>query len=205
MTIVLDVSDVPTFTSYDGLKDALVDFLDGRGQDRVAEFIGYAEDYLRLTLDVTDREVSTTATTSPFTLSNVKRIVSISVDNVGGLRQVSPTDIADNYSFSGVPSVYSMFGGTVTIGPTGTGYTYRINYLEEMPRLSEAQQSNWLLQRNPSLYLYAALCHAEVYLRDSGWLSRFWDFVNTNIALLNDEANDKRYAGPLKPMLGNVP
>jgi len=205
MTIILDVSDVPTFTSYDGLRAALIDFLDGRGQERVAEFIGYAEDYLRLTLDVTDREVSTTATASPFTLSNVKRIISISADNVGGLRQVTATDMADNYQGSGVPSVYTLFGGTVTIGPAAPGYTYRIQYLEDLPRLSEARQSNWLLQRNPSLYLYAALCHAEVYLRDSGWVGRFWDFVNTNVELMNQEAQSKRWAGPLKPTLGCVP
>lgn len=205
MTIIVDVSDVPTFTSYTGLKEALIDFLDGRGQNRVAEFIGYAEDYLRLTLDVTDRETSFTATTSPIDLVNVKRVVTVSADTIGGLRQVSLTDLQDNYSGAGCPQVYAIFGEQILIGPSASGYTYRINYLEELPRLSEAQQSNWLLQRNPSLYLYAALCHAEVYLRDSGWISRFWDFVNTNIALLNEEANEKRWAGPLKPTLGCVP
>lgn len=206
MTIIVDVSGVPTFDTYSGLQDAIVDFLDARGQDRVVEFIGYAEDYLRLVLDVTDRETTITANTSPFSLSNVKRIVGISAGDIGSLKQVTLSDLQDNYSGSGCPRVFSLFGDTVTIGPTPSEtQTYTAYYIEELRRLSEATPTNWLIRKNPSLYLYAALCHAEVYLRDSGWISRFWDFVNTNVALMNDEAQSKRWSGPLMPKLGCVP
>lgn len=207
MAIVIGGVDTPTFTNYGGLQAALVDFLDARGEERIAEFIGYAEDYLRIALDTVDREAITTAATSPFTVSDVKRMIAVSVDGRSGtLKQVTLSDALANYNVSGEPEVFTYFADTITAYPTpSAGTTFRVFYIEQLPRLSDSSQTNWLIDRCPSLYLYAALVHAEAYLRDPSWIDRFWQYVGMLVEGLKEEAEKKRWTGTLKPQLGCAP
>jgi hypothetical protein len=206
MAIVLGGTDTPTFTNYSGLQAALIDFLDARGQDRIAEFIGYAEDYLRLALDTVDREAVTTAISSPFQIPDAKRLIAVSIDGCAPLTQVSVDDALTNYSGSGDPRVFTYFADTITVYPTPeASKSYRVFYIEGLPRLSDANQTNWVVDRCPSLYLYAALIHAEAYLRDPSWITRFWEYVGGLVELLKAEAQSKRWSGTLKPQLGCVP
>lgn len=207
MAIVLGSTDVPTFTNYSGLQEALIDFLDGRGQDRVAEFIGYAEDYLRIALDTVDREAIVTSAASPFIVDSAKRLVAVSVDGrCGTLDQVTLSDALTNYNVSGDPSVFTYFADTITVYPTpAESHTYRVFYIEQLPRLSDARQTNWLIDRCPSLYLYASLVHAEAYLRDPNWIGKFEGYVSVLVDGLIGEAQSKRWTGNLKPKLGCVP
>lgn len=206
MAIVLGGTDTPTFTNYSGLQAALVDFLDARGAERIPEFIGYAEDYLRLALDTVDREAITTSTVSPFQIADVKRIIAVTVDNRPPLKQVTLTDAQANYSGNGCPTAFTYFADTITVYPTpGTATTYRVFYIEQLRRLSDASQTNWLMDRCPSLYLYASLAHAEAYLRDPTWIDRFWQYIGTLVGMLTDEAQGKRWTGSMQPQLGCVP
>lgn len=204
MTLAIDVSNTPTFTTYPGLQSAIIRFLDGRGEDAVDEFIGYAEDYLRLRLDTVDREAVTTLTAAaaiPLP-SGCKRVDGVYVTDVGFLRQVSLADLQDNYvsSSGGYPQVYAMYAGQLYIKPSPTS-AVSLNYIEELTRLSDAEPTNWLIDRCPSLYLYAALIHAEAYLRDPSWVQQFKAYVEELIAELNREANEKRWSGSMMPMI----
>lgn len=206
MTIVIGVTDTPTFTNYSGLQEAIIDFLDARGQDRVAEFIGFAEDYLRIALDTVDREASVTGTASPFPVPNAKRILAVAADGCAPLRQITLDDALTNFNYTGTPTRFTYFAGNVSVYPTpGEPRTFRAYYIEQLPRLSDASQTNWLIDRCPSLYLYAALVHAEGYLRDPSWIDRFWAYVTALVDGLNDEAQKKRWTGALMPELGSVP
>lgn len=206
MTIVVGVPDAPSFSDFNGLRAAVIDFLDARGQERVDEFIGYAEDYIRSALDAVEREEVLTFTSHPFDVTGVRRIAALAVDGGGSLRQVTLADALDNYAGAGSPRAFSLFGQTVTLHPSPSeNVTCRVYCVRELERLSVENQSNWLLDKNPSLYLYAALVHGDAYLRDPSWLDTFWQYVNATIANLNREAQDRRWSGNLQPNLGCVP
>jgi hypothetical protein len=60
---------------------------------------------------------------------------------------------------------YTIEGRTITFGGTPDdteGLEYRIAYFAEVPVLSDDQQS-WLYTKYPSLYLHAALMHANLH------------------------------------------
>lgn len=70
-------------------------------------------------------------------------------------------NLTDNWSYG----YYTIEGRTITFGgaPDDTeGVGFRIAYYGEVPTLSDAQQS-WLYTKYPSLYLHAALMHADLH------------------------------------------
>jgi hypothetical protein len=70
-------------------------------------------------------------------------------------------NLTDNRSYG----YYTLEGRTITFGgsPDQTeGVTFRIAYYGEVPTLSDTLQS-WLYTKYPSLYLHAALMHADLH------------------------------------------
>jgi len=70
-------------------------------------------------------------------------------------------NLTDNWSYG----YYTIEGRTIFFGgpPDQTeGIEYRIAYYGEVPVLSDTQQS-WLYTKYPSLYLHAALMHADLH------------------------------------------
>jgi len=58
---------------------------------------------------------------------------------------------------------------------SGTG---TLNYYARLPALSNAEPTNWLLEKFPEVYLYGALIEGAVYLRDQPLLAHFADLFN---------------------------
>jgi hypothetical protein len=70
-------------------------------------------------------------------------------------------NLTDNWAYG----YYTLEGRTIFFGgaPDQTeGIEYRIAYFGEVPVLSDTQQS-WLYTKYPSLYLHAALMHADLH------------------------------------------
>lgn len=71
------------------------------------------------------------------------------------------------------PTRYSYFavsGGEIRTRPTYSG-PGELLYYQQLPKLEADIDTNWLLERAPSAYLYAALRDAAVYLRHEGLLA----------------------------------
>lgn len=67
------------------------------------------------------------------------------------------------------------------IGSTD-GQAYELTYWQEVPDLATAPMNrNWLIQREPGLYLYGALIEASPYLQDDArttvWVQQYQDIV----------------------------
>ncbi len=96
-------------------------------------------------------------------------------------------DVADGVGCGGRPALFTILGSValddidadVSIWPnglnnpfilTGPAYAGQISlvYRQGIPPLSDAQPTNWLLDKAPDLYLYAALLEAEPFLRNDG-------------------------------------
>lgn len=48
----------------------------------------------------------------------------------------------------------------------GGSDAYRLLYEQSIPALSDSNTTNWLILREPGLYLYQALCHSAPYLKE---------------------------------------
>lgn len=89
----------------------------------------------------------------------------------GGLKleltPMSPSALATNANYFGGPPIgYVEQGDTLTLvnGPGNMEYSF--SYIASIPALSDSAPQNWLIQREPGLYLYSSLTHASPYIKD---------------------------------------
>jgi hypothetical protein len=106
---------------------------------------------------------------------------------------------------SGIPGCYTIVGRTLFLGPAPNGATsVDLVYQSGVPPLSDAIQTNWLLDTAPDAYLFGSLVEAEVYIgedqRAQGWLAR------REAAFAGLEAADRklRWASPLQIRVSGV-
>jgi hypothetical protein len=76
-------------------------------------------------------------------------------------------DLVDRYPATGQPQVFTIVGGEFRFLPApDTDYTATLTYWRKVPPLTDASQSNWLLDAHPDVYLYGCLMHAAAFLKD---------------------------------------
>lgn len=75
------------------------------------------------------------------------------------------------------PKYFTMVATDVVTRPLFTG-TGTLNYYARIPSLSNAEPTNWLLDKFPEVYLYGALIEGAVYLRDQPLLAHFAELFN---------------------------
>lgn len=85
------------------------------------------------------------------------------------IHPLDPTSLADRpVNQTGCPAGYVVVGSTAyLIGGQG-GLAYTLTYFQTIPSISTSQ--NWLIQREPGLYLYQSLAHSAPYLKDDARL-----------------------------------
>jgi hypothetical protein len=86
------------------------------------------------------------------------------------LEYVTPDQAAEEkrlYNSSGRPAFFTMIGDQFQIVPApDSTYDAELTYYAKIPALSVSNTSNWLLEKAPDIYLYAALMEAAPYLDD---------------------------------------
>jgi hypothetical protein len=77
---------------------------------------------------------------------------------------------------AGVPRYFSVEGSSLYTYPAASGNVV-VLYYGMIPPLSDADPTNWLLRRKPSLYLYGSLLEAAPYMEEDNrtavWASMF--------------------------------
>lgn len=97
-----------------------------------------------------------------------------------------------NAATTGRPIAFTVIGDELRFGPEpDSAYTVELWYWKRLPALSTAVHT--LFTSNPDLYLYAALCAAEPFLKNDKRI-QVWE---TLYAAIRDQVNDterrKRY------------
>jgi hypothetical protein len=86
------------------------------------------------------------------------------------LEYVTPDQAAEERRLSvsaGKPAFFTMIGDQFQIVPApDSTYDAELTYYSKIPALSGSNTSNWLLEKAPDIYLYAALMEAAPYLDD---------------------------------------
>lgn len=83
------------------------------------------------------------------------------------LSAMSPDALATNANYFGGPPVGYVERGDSIVLVNGPGnMEYVITYFASIPTLSDSVQQNWLIQREPGLYLYSSLVHSAPFIND---------------------------------------
>lgn len=166
-----------SITTYDGLKASIANWLNRDDLvDTIPDFIEYAESDLNRKIrhhkmiTRADAVLDTSYVQLPadwletmrFTLigGTTHRLASITVDDI-----LKYTEESNNTA--GRPNYYAHVGDTIEVVPTpDASYDMQLTYYAEIPKLTAANQTNWLLSSNPDIYLYAALLQSAPFLKE---------------------------------------
>lgn len=163
-------------TTYAELKSAIADWLNRDDLDAVIPtFISLAEAVLNRQVRAPEMVARTAVTIDseyeqrPADWLETIRY-QISTDPITVLEFVTPQEAIiqkTKYSTNGTPLFFSTVGTQFQHVPApDTSYTGELLYYSKIPALSDENTTNWLLDRNPDIYLYAALVQTAPYLRE---------------------------------------
>jgi hypothetical protein len=100
----------------------------------------------------------------------------------------------------GQPQVYAVSGSSLLIAPSpDAAYTIRLVYKQALPALSENNPTNWLLNKQPDLYLAASLAMAEFRGWNDARLPLLKSWYDELITEVNEAGQRARHAsGPMR-------
>jgi hypothetical protein len=185
--------------------DLLEDVEDTLDRDDVAtrlpRWLKLVESRLNRLLDDPDMEVSTTLTGDGASLpADFGAMVSIGTADGNRILPMGSSEYAAILPASGISRYYTIREGKVYYTPGSANVT--LVYRRSIPPLTEADDSNWLLERAPDLYLYGVLLQAEAWDANNeqavGWKSLFDEAIDE---LRGDGARRKWGVGPISPRL----
>lgn len=191
------------FDNFDELIEALNDWMDRDDLDGVAsQLVALAEDEIRLELEPLFAEASASAMSDasgiaalPANMSALKRVL---FDGVP-VKQLSIHGLDNLPTSSTCPVGYTLERNSIRFWPNAA-YTATLLYSPLLPRLSNANQTNELLDTWPSLYFYGAMTFAAGYVvDDNSRAANFRALFDNMLARVKKHYRDQRYSGPLTP------
>ena len=94
----------------------------------------------------------------------------------------------------GRPTHYTNIGTEIQVFPSpDSSYTAELVYFRNVPKLSNTNTTNWLLELAPDLYLYGTLLQSAPYLRDDERITTWASLYAKKV--LDIEESDQRTRG----------
>jgi hypothetical protein len=194
--------------SYSDLQTAIGDYVDGAKFDP-ALMIQLAEADFRRQIVATEQDTQVTLDTNtlaiPADADSIKGIAITGADGFNGppSNTLEPVTLAAYYNLDATwtaqPRQYAIAGQSILLWPSpDQDYTAVVTYRQMIPALADDNPTNWLLAAHPDLYLYGALSQAEVYGWNDTRAVGFAQIKQDMIASVNQQANRKRFGGPLR-------
>ncbi len=141
--------------------------------------------------------------------SDCREVQSVRV-NIGGVdTELSPmpaTRLQETIPSTAYPIGYVTINNSLQLIGGADGLAYAITYLQEIPHLATAPLNrNWLITREPGLYLYGALVEASPYIHDDAGLIKAWEQQYENILDGMKAEDDRARYGNLPAMRVRTP
>ena len=195
-------------SSYADLVGAVGDWLDRDDlTTQIPAFVALAEARFNRELRTLWQVVRTTITTAvsgnvlPSDFRQLRRI-SVLDSPDRPLFEISPQVAAQRFDGSTAdPTAYYIEGRTLyLLPPPASDVSLDVTYLAAIPSLTSANQSNWLLNEHPDVYLFAVCLEAAIYIRDNDAASYLSDRVSETIATIRRTSRLDLYGGgPIIP------
>ena len=144
----------------------------------IPDFIMLAEQRMNGDLDARSMEARTTLActpgarlvTLPTDMLEMRRVMLVDSDPAQVLEYKSPDQlIADNPYITAAsrPSCFAVIGANMELSPTpDKAYAMELVYQQRIPPLTTLAPTNWVLQQNPSIYLFGSLLAASPFTQD---------------------------------------
>lgn len=202
--IFLDSTPESDLTSYNGLLLTCARWLDREDlNDRVPDFVRLAEARFRRVIRNPQREVDLTislsgTTTLPSGFDGARSLTCADL-LTPTIDQVTPEVFRERTRYQGERSVFAIIAGNIEIAPAPTApISAKLIYNATIPPLSIGNQSNWLFEDHPDIYLFATLLQAEFYNWNDDRLPLMKSAVDEFLGELEEQGKRRRYGpGPL--------
>lgn len=196
-------------TSYATLKSAVADYLNRQDLTSVIPtFIQLAEKEFNRTLRVREMLNRAQATVEAQYVSIPYGFIEMRnfrVDTPRGwksLLAMSPEQIDENRTAfnknnAGEPKGYSLNpNNSIEITPTpDSSYTVEMTFYQQIPALSDSNTTNWMLDKNPDLYLFGALLQSAPYLKEDERIGVWSGLYRSLFTDIQAESDRAKYAG----------
>lgn len=203
--IVVDLPLASSARDYAWLKSSVAAWLHRTDLDSVIpDFVMLAERRINGVLRAQAQTIETmlTLTSGVDTVDlpdDVFEIRSTKIGVYGPLKYVTPGQM-DNLYVGGTvsrPTHYTVSGSFVRVAPVpDVNYNLRVTYSAKVPALADTSNGvNWLIERNPDVYLAATMCEALSYTKDGPALEVWEGKFRAAIEALNNR--EWSNAGPL--------
>lgn len=208
MTIALDLSAVGAIATYNDFVAHIRDMSDDVEYSRTAidEALRKVEAHINRVLRVPDMErlVELSLSSGVMTLPNDflgMRGIRLAGASLVDLRQTTPTALQWTYrGVSGSPQVYAIEGRQIRLAPLPDTATVDMLYFAAITPLTEAIQSNWLLDRHADCYVAGVLYHLASRERDDAAAAARGEEFVTILDAVSAAGNSARWgAGPIIP------
>lgn len=200
--------------TYDDLKLAAANWLNREDlAGTIPDYITLAESRINDRLRVSQMEVTATthliggSVALPPDFLEARRIFSNAEGGYAtALTPLTPSQAGDIYPVgsAGVPSHYTIVGDTLSTFRNGGEGQVTMVYYAKVPPLA-AYGTNWLLTRNPNIYLYGALVEASPYLGDDGRIETWASLFAAACDALQAADQRSRYASSVSRVKGATP
>ena len=96
----------------------------------------------------------------------------------------------------GRPQYFSVTSGQIEVWPSpDTDYTGELYYYGRTPALSDGNQSNWLLEYFPDVYLYGSLVHSAPYLVDDARAQTWAALYQSAVDGITGDSEKSKFGG----------
>jgi hypothetical protein len=195
--------DIP---DYAALQTRVAQYIDDTTQTaRIPGFIEMAEREWDRTLWIPAREnvATATATSERIALPTDCAVIrSLVINGFGQVRQSTPNE-AFMSTTARRPYTYSLQRDEIVFEPAVAANTEVTTlYYRDLPFLSVAAPSNWLLAAHPDLYLYGTLVQAYAFLLDDEQAGKWRSAHDTALDQIMRYGGKQRYGGG--PLIARV-
>lgn len=105
---------------------------------------------------------------------------------------------------SGTPRYYAVSNGTMLILPTTTS-DIELTYYQELTALSDANTTNWLLEKSPQMYLYGSAIHSAPLLHDDQRIQLWGQLHDIAKSSLERRSKKMKYGSGVAKIRGVTP
>lgn len=187
-------------TNYTQLQTAVANFSHRSDLTSIIpDLIRLAEDVIYGDIDSRQQDTSgtlncvasTETVTLPTDFIDMKSLTVSSSTPHGTIDYLAPDQYKQSFQYgnTGVPRVYTIIGNALYLQPIpDQAYTLNAVYEAKLTNLSTGAPVNWLLTSYPSIYLYASLMQAAIYMEDDAMQAKWGGMYTDSLSGIN--AND---------------
>jgi hypothetical protein len=200
--------------TYDELRATIANWLNREDLGAaIPGFVEQAESTINDRLRVAQMEVTATtflidgAVALPSDFLEPRRIFSNAEGGFAtALTPLTPSQAGDIYPVgsAGVPRHYTIVGDTLSTYRNGGDGQVTMVYYAKVPPLA-AYGTNWLLTRNPNIYIYGTLMASAPYLGDDSRLEMWAALFAAACDALQAADQRSRYATSVSRVRGETP